>query len=62
MFISLAHLRLSFPNHKLWSNTKLKSSINYIAKESFIKSLENNKFAYSYNASGFELPLISYVL
>ncbi len=55
---ALALLRLNVPEHDFWKSEKLKKSLQFVTKD-FLDGLKGNKYAYAYNAPGFELPLIS---
>ena len=55
---ALALLKNNIPDHSIWKSQKVKSSLDFVTKD-FLVSLEDNKYAYPYNAPGFELPLIS---
>ncbi len=55
---ALALLKMNIPDHSIWKSQKIKSSLDFVTKE-FLVSLEDNKYAFPYNAPGFELPLIS---
>ncbi|AFG36145.1 hypothetical protein Spiaf_0036 [Spirochaeta africana DSM 8902] len=56
---ALARLKLAFPGHGLWSSNKIRKAVDYAASTEFMHSLQDNYYAYPYNAPGFEYPLIS---
>lgn len=55
----LARLRRRFPSHSLFASQEVLGAVKYAAGTEFIDSLEQNNFAYPYNAPGFELPVVA---
>jgi hypothetical protein len=45
------------PDHKIFKNENFKKALNFCSYEN-IKKTKNNKYGFSYNAPGFELPLV----
>ena len=54
-------LKNVFPDHSFWQTKKFKKTVSYIRSNHFQKNIINNKYAYPYNAPGFEIPVIKYV-
>lgn len=57
----LARLRQKFGGHALFSSDTLRRAVGFAFSESFMLGLEDNKFAYPYNAPAFEYPSIARV-
>lgn len=55
---AFALLKKFAPEHPIFKMDILKKAIDYSLQESYITSLEENIYAYPYNAPGFELPVI----
>ncbi len=56
---SLARLRLMRPKHNLWKTDIIRQAMQYAVSDVFFNSLDDNHYAYPYNAPGFEYPIIT---
>jgi hypothetical protein len=56
---SLANLRRAVPDHPLWSSETLRQALSLVVTMDWLDSLDDNRYAYPYNAPGLELPLVA---
>lgn len=52
--VALEYLRKQFPEHSFWKSSIFSKISDVYKKESYIRELKDNKFAYSYNPVGYE--------
>ncbi|MCX4193371.1 hypothetical protein [Methylophaga sp. OBS1] len=57
----LARLKCHFPEHAIFQSPVMQSALDTAFSDEFLSQLEGNKYAYPYNAPGFEYPLIARV-
>lgn len=58
---SMARLRLVIPDHQLWNENRVQRALELASSDDFFSSLDDNHYAYPYNAPGLEYPMISEV-
>lgn len=56
---TLANLRQSIPEDPLWSGTPLRAALALVVSDGWLAALDENRYAYPYNAPGLELPLVA---
>ncbi|AFY81397.1 hypothetical protein [Oscillatoria acuminata] len=52
---ALARLHSIYPNHSFFDSPAFASSLKLLSERNFYNKLENNRYAFSYNAPGFEM-------
>ena len=55
-------LKLQLPDNDIWRSNLLNKSIDLLLSTEYKNLLENNKYAFTYNPPGFEIPYSLYVL
>lgn len=53
---AFALLKSQTPSHNFWDSEPFKKTIEYMLKDEYIKTLDQNKYGYPYNPPGFEVP------
>lgn len=53
---AFAILKLEFLNHSYWETEELKKMVSFMLTDNYKKNLDENKYGYSYNPPGFEVP------
>lgn len=51
---AFALLKRVYPDHDLWKNDRLTKAVQYIRSDEYTRSIDDNKYGYSYNPPGFE--------
>ncbi len=54
----LAQIYEVMPDHSFWANSNFQRGLNLPFSSKFLTRITDNKYAYSYNVPGFELPYI----
>lgn len=54
----LARIYKRYGNHEFFKSESFKKALSFVEENEFWKELENNKYAYPYNAPAFEFPLV----
>ncbi|MEM6844675.1 MAG: hypothetical protein AAF944_00635 [Bacteroidota bacterium] len=49
-------LKNNIPEHPIWNYPKLRKIISYLSTKEYSSGIENNRYSYSYNPPGFEIP------
>jgi hypothetical protein len=57
--VPLLQLQSRFPEHPLFQSEPFQQASRRAQSEEFVAALDRNRYAYPYNAPGFELPLVS---
>lgn len=57
----LARLKCHFPEHSIFQSRVLKTALDTAFSKDFVNALDDNKYAYPYNAPAFDYPLIANV-
>lgn len=57
----LLRLRRHFPEHPLFASEIFARAVRHACSSDLLDALDNNRYAYPYNAPGFELPLVATV-
>ncbi|MFX0103178.1 MAG: hypothetical protein ACFFCS_26675, partial [Candidatus Hodarchaeota archaeon] len=55
---AFAILKDKFPDHPIWLEEKIQKTINFLDSNEYREGLNTNLYGYSYNAPGFEIPVI----
>ena len=53
---AFAMLKQSIPDHLFWNSFQFQKMVSYMNTKEYIKNLDNNRYGYSYNPPGFEVP------
>jgi len=53
---AFAILKTQFPTHPFWNSTSLRKAVDYMLTDEYRNNIDNNKYSYSYNPPGFEVP------
>ena len=56
---TLANLRLAVPAHPLWNADPLRKALGLVVSDGWLNTLDENRYAYAYNAPGLELALVA---
>lgn len=56
---TLANLRLAASEHPFWSAEPLRLALELVVSDGWLDRLDENRYAYPYNAPGLELPLVA---
>ncbi|PZV18488.1 MAG: agl cluster protein AglQ [Leptolyngbya sp.] len=55
---AFAILKECYPNHSIWKSNTIAKSISCIEDKTFIRNLQANKYSFSYNPTGLEIPFV----
>lgn len=58
---ALSKLRSAVRGHSFWETESVRKAVSLVVSEGWLDSLEGNRYAYPYNAPGYELPLVAKV-
>jgi len=53
---AFAILKTQFSKHPFWNSTSLRKAVDYMLTDEYRDKIDNNKYGYSYNPPGFEVP------
>lgn len=59
---AFAILKSQFPKHPFWNSISLRKAVAYMLTDEYRDKIDNNKYGYSYNPPGFEIPYSLYIL
>lgn len=59
---AFAILKSQLPNNVIWQSDLMERSVNFLLSNEYNGLLENNKYAFPYNPTGFEIPYSLYML